>query len=266
MKTHEGFSLRNSILILIIFLTLSSCSSEIDDLVVGEWKNSKNLFLITLNQDFDYVDAFSKPWKGSVIIDNESIKTDSLKLIIDNSFGGICIYSDSIGFSFYNNELGINYKNVFYTFQGSFTLNLTDGKFIADGIAVKDDKQLDIKVSIDAQHTYMKKDIQYEIKDGSSFLKYPLQELSFKDNGKLNCVMMDIDILNSYAGKWQIKSGKLNLNIDDAGLNEYYKYQISGGNTLDLIKDLEYNASENYSSIPETSISKLQYKTSFIKQ
>lgn len=265
MKKRDGSFIRNSIFILIGFLTLSSCSNEIDDLVIGEWSACGNNFLITLNKDFDFVDIYSKPWKGSVLINNEIIKTDNYKYFIDNALGDTHIYSDSINFDLYSGGLDINYNNLSYDFLGSFTLNPSDGKFTANGIAVKGDKQFKIEISIDAQHTYMKKDIQYEIKDGAYFLKFPIEKISFQNNGKLKCSMMDIDILYAYSGDWRIKSDKLFIDIDEAEFYENYTCKLAGSDTLELVKDVKYSDYQSYAIIPETYVNELKYKSVFLR-
>jgi hypothetical protein len=128
--------------------------------LTGKWKRLENNFVITLNQDFDFVDIYSKTWKGVIKIDNVSIETENLNWYIENALGEKGLYSSNIQLTFYPNSLIIYYLSEKYILNDTYLVDLNKGLVIAKGIAYSSQKQINIDINLKAQVTTMKKGIE----------------------------------------------------------------------------------------------------------
>jgi len=248
----------------LFLFTLISCEkAEEEKTLIGDWNNTENSFLLEVNDNVDFVDLFSNPWKGEIKIDGKNITVKNIHYSIDNVFGDHHLFSDSIGITIYSNLLAISYKNMEYILTDNFSVDLEKGTLLADGVASSGEQKIAVVVNLSAEHISMQKGRTYELHDAQYYLKSPYTKLSFSSDGKMTGTIMDIDMLFIIDGKWELHSNQLNISVSDRSIDEDYALSFNGDDAFELIKDIEYSNSAIYGSIPASKVKKVSYRIGY---
>jgi len=262
--------MKSRIFVIVLVLSiLSSCSKKDDEAsttgIIGQWQTLSHAFLIKPNEDISYPDLFSKPWQGTIKIDTTTINPENLYYIINTSQGNPHLYTSNILIDIFSTSFIITYNNSEYIYNDSFTLEKTNGRFIAHGFTVCNNKQISIDINLTAQVTLMKKDNEYCITDGLWHLKSPYESISFESNGKVKGKILDIDILSNFKGTWKCKLDNLHLDIsvNEETQTDDFTFKAINKDTLLLSKTIDYYKANIFPTIPESKISSLKYQSVF---
>ncbi len=252
-------------------LAILSCTKEnLPTELQGDWKYDNNVFLVTLNTDYDFVNIFGEPWSGTIMIDNKVIEAGNLKYGIENVFGRKLFYSQNLGIIFEGTSFKIQYNGSTYTYSGPFSLDLKSGSFIANGIASSSNSQINVYIDYRATVSKIKHNVEFTLSDFQYRGASPIYKCSFDGNGDFCGYVLSGDILLPFNGQWQIKSERIllwaNLSNFDSGFNGEYYYTTDGINTLYLISDNVADKFASYSGIPVSNISSAKYRTTFVRE
>jgi len=249
--------MKTYIFLLIGVLALGSCSKTDDfSLLKGEWTETNTSFLITLNEEFNFVEIYTKPWKGEIKINNVNIEIGDFYHYVRYP----TISGNNVRFHFENNSLWIYYEGEYYIFDNTYIIDMEKGKFIANGIAKSINNQISIEVNLYAQSTYIHRDIEYEVNNNFEVNRYPyFDPISFQNNKSMQGTSTS-DPRVPFWGTWRIDSNKLILNYTSTPHEEVYSYSLTNDDTLILYEDIDYNVHGIYSYIPKTIIKDIKYQ------
>jgi len=264
------------ILLLIGVLAIASCSKTEDySLLKGDWTETNHGFLITLSEDFNFLEIYSKPWLGEIKINGVNIEGDveyfgkgtpiwgsnAVVLLNSNSIRGYYVE-----FVLKSNSIRVNYEGEEYIFDNSYLIDLEKGKFVANGIAKSDSNQISIDMNLYAQSTLLKKDVEYGIYDFNSFYwKCHIAQISFQKNKSMQGVGVWQDMRIPFWGDWCIRSKNLILKHTSTPYEEVYSYRLTDNDNLILYEDVAYDDYEIFSSIPKMIIKDLECQYVFAR-
>lgn len=242
--------------------------------VYGSWKKVEEKYLITTNQDYNFLDLYDSQWTGTLMINGDEVDFGDLRFYLSNT-GSSHLSSNVISFTFDVLNIQIKYNNKFYILTKPFTFDKTTGQFIVNNRQASDltgGGQISVNLNIQAQNRLLQRGVEYKIST-AGISDMPYTQLSFADNGDLNgSLLWQGDIACVLKGDWYVKSNvlimkyKADFAYPDGDKREFLLPEAKGDSLLFTKSDnsIEYN--ESNMNIPRSAIEKLKLRTAFIKE
>lgn len=227
----KAFSCELAVLLL-LSITILSCE-KIDTDIVDNWKLNEKSYLITANQDFTFYDPFSKPWEGTIMIDDEVFDASSFTYYFENVWGSTNFVSDDLMITFSGPHLLVNFNNGEKYMLESYEFDIPNGVFKAEGMANNGNKSIQVKVDATMSKVPIKKGEQVVVTD--AYHTTPYLKINLNKKGKLQTDYLIGDIVEIISGKWSVKNDRITLSPEKHS-SDTYQYNLKG-NTLYLFKN-----------------------------
>lgn len=260
-------------------LLLFSCQKEESgdtsfSAVYGSWNKVEEKYLITPNQDYNFLDLYDSPWTGTLTINGNRVNFGDLRYQICNT-GSTRLASNVISFTYNVVSIQINYNNKLYLLSKPFTFDMATGQFIVNNRQASDltgGEQITINLNFKAQNRLLERGVEYKLSTaGTSDMPYT--QLSFTDKGDLNgSLLWQGNVACVLTGDWFVKSNilvmkyKADFACPDGERREFLLPEAKGDSLLFIKSDnsIEYN--ESNMNIPRSAIENLKLRTAFIKE
>lgn len=227
LKTLPG-NLIFLLLLLVVFITCERINTDL----VENWKLTEASYLITANQNFTFYDPFSKPWQGTVTIDDEELEASFFNYYFDNSWPtNVFSFEDKV-FTFFGSKLVLDIYDKRYILE-PYEFDIASGIFKAEGVASGNDKSFHIKIKAAMPKIQINKGEQIVVND--AYYITPFKTLDLKNKGKLQTDYLLGDIMERLSGNWSVSNDKITLSPEKYNSNTY-QYNLKG-NTLYLFKE-----------------------------
>ena len=274
------FKIRTHFRIGLVFLVLPvffGCEKDNATKLLGKWKISQNNYLITLREDRTIMDIYNQPWQGSFVLGEETYQAEDFYLEVSNVFGNYILASESIGIymHFFTGSIIIGTNSNEYTFTGGYELSMKDGHVSAEGIAYdpysNPMESVNFSFDLQGQELLMHQNREYRFPDLYYFMKNPIWEITFEDNGKISGGVLDLDVILLFSGNWDVsKDDQLHLNWYCGDLmltvDNEYSFTVSHSDTLRLTEKYSTITTFEYSDhIPVEIIKQIKYESVFLK-
>ncbi len=242
--------------------------------VYGSWKKVNEKYLITPNQDCQFLDLYDSQWTGTLIINSNEVDFGDLRYYSTNS-GSARLASNVISFTYNVLNIQISYNNKFYLLTKPFTFDKATGQFIVNNrqaTELTSGNQITVNLNLQAQTRLLQKGIEYEIST-ADISDMPYTNLTFSENGDLGgSLLWQGDIACTLEGEWYIKSKALVLRYKadfacpDGEKKEFELPETKGDSLIFTRSDSSIEYNESNTNIPKSAIEKLKFKTAFIKE
>ncbi|MCK9627159.1 MAG: hypothetical protein M0R37_01040 [Bacteroidales bacterium] len=242
--------------------------------VYGSWKKVEEKYLITPNQDCQFLDLYDSQWTGTLTINGNEIDFGYLRYFTTNT-GDISLASDVISFTYYVLNIQIRFDNKFYLLTKPFTFDKASGHFIVNSAQAREvisGDQITVSLDLRAQTRMLQKNVEYEISP-AGVSDMPYTNLTFSENGTLNgSLLWKGDIACTLKGEWYVKSNALVLKYKadfasiDGEKRELVLPEAKGDSLIFTRIDSSIEYDESSINIPKSAIEKLKFKTAFVKE
>ncbi|MDD3033550.1 MAG: hypothetical protein PHT25_03040 [Bacteroidales bacterium] len=242
--------------------------------VYGSWEKVEEKYLITTNQDYNFLDLYDSQWTGTLTINGYEVDFGDLRFYFSNT-GSTRLASNVISFTFGVQNIQINYNNKVYLLTKPFTFDKATGQFIVSNRQAADltgGEQISINLNIQAQTRLLQRGVEYKIST-VGYSDMPYTQLNFTEKGDLNGTLLwQGDIACDLTGEWYVKSNilimkyKANFASLDGEQREF-TLPVAKGDSLIFTKsdnNIVYN--ESNMNIPRSAIQNLKLRTAFIKE
>jgi len=260
-------------------LLLFSCEKEESgdtsfSAVYGSWKKVEDKYLITPNQNFNFLDLYDSPWTGTLTINGNRVNFGDLRYQISNT-GSTRLASNVISFTYNVVSIQINYNNKLYLLSKPFTFDKTTGQFIVNNRQASDltgGEQITINLNFQAQNRLLERGVEYKIST-AGVSDMPYTQLIFTDKGDLNgSLLWQGNVACILTGDWFVKSNilvmkyKADFACPDGERREFLLPEAKGDSLIFTKSDNTLVYNESNMNIPRSAIENLKLRTAFIKE